>query len=132
MQSGYWSSACMLVRYLYVLAIYIMYPAILLPVNHAPYHSQEMAILQLLLLKPPPKIPSEADKTCVPAQCQMTCLLLKLLLSVSGPPLPVRERGQCLRSHHLGVGVAGAPSSVSLTVDAQTQSPQLAHSHIWA
>jgi len=62
-------------------------------------------------------------------QYQMTCLLLKVPVSVPAPALPLRVRA--LKSHRLVVGVASARSLASLRVDAQTQSPQLAHSHIW-
>ena len=87
-----------------------------------------MQWLQLLLLKPPSKLSSEVEKTCVlTAQYQMMCSLLKELVSVPGPALPLSVRG--LRSHRLVVGVASAHSIVILKVNAQTQSPQLAHSH---
>jgi len=87
-----------------------------------------MQSLQLLLLKPPIKLPSEVEKTrALAAQYQMMCLLLKELVSVPSPALPLRVRG--LRTHRLAVGVASAHSTVILRVDVQTQSPQLAHSH---
>ena len=87
-----------------------------------------MQSLQLLLLKPPSKLLSEVEKTrLLAAQYQMMCLLLKELVSVPGPALPLRVRD--LRSHRLAVGVASARSTVILRVGAQTQSPQLAHSH---
>ena len=90
--------------------------------------SNLMQRLQLLLLNPPSKLPSELEKTRVlAAQYQTTCSPLKVLVSVPGPALPLRVRD--LRSHHLGVGVASAHFIVILRVDAQTQSPQLARSH---
>ena len=91
------------------------------------YSLNHMQCLQLLLLKHPSKLPSEVERTyLLAAQCQ-TCSLLKELVSVPGPALPLRVRN--LRSHHLAVGVASAHSTVILRVDAQTQSPQLARSH---
>ena len=85
-----------------------------------------------LLLITPSKHPSEADKTRVlalPAKYRTTCLLVRVLVSVPDPAIPLRVRA--LRSHQLGVGVVSAHSSVSMRVDAQTQLPQLTHSHIW-
>ena len=90
--------------------------------------SKHIQRLQLLLLNLPSKLPSEVEKTHVlAAQYQMMCSPLKVLVSVPGPALPLRVRD--LRSHRLGVGVASAHSIVILRVGAQTQSPQLAHSH---
>ena len=92
------------------------------------YSLNYMQSLQLLLLKPLSKVLSEVEKTRVlAAQYQMMCLLLKVLVSAPSPVLPLRMTD--LRSHHLAVGVASAHSTVILRVDAQTQSPQLAHSH---
>ena len=44
-------------------------------------------------------------------------------------PKPSSSTGS--QSHHLDVGVANARSLASLSLDAQTPSPQLARSHIW-
>ena len=49
------------------------------------------------------------------AQYQTMCSLLKELVSVPGPALPLSVRG--LRSHHLVVGVASAHSIVILKVE---------------
>jgi len=87
-----------------------------------------MQLLQMVFLKLQSKLFSEVKNTLVlAAQHLMMCSLLKELMSVPVPALPLKVRG--LRSHHLGVGVASAHSLVILRVDAQIPSPQLAHSH---
>jgi len=85
-----------------------------------PHFNHMQQILQMVFLKLQSKLLSAA-------QHLMMCSLLKVLVSVPVPALPLKVRG--LRSHHLAVDVANAHSLVILRVDAQNPSPQLALSH---
>ena len=96
--------------------------------THTHTHTHTLQSLQIQL-KSPSKLCLETRKTCVLAtQHQMMCLLLKVLVGVQDPALPVRETD--LRGHHLGVGVATVHSIVILKMVVHIPFPKLAHSHV--